>query len=156
MLVAVTAALAVVYRWAPSRDAPKFRWVSVGALAATVLWLLVSIGFSVYVANFGKYAKTYGALAGVVVLLMWLWLTVYAVLLGAEVNAESEQQTAADTTEGAPEPMGERNAVKADSMPGQNDASSNGITGIHRPTSPTSPTSQPSRTAKRARDTTQR
>ena len=153
VLVAVTAALAVVYRWAPSRDAPKFRWVSVGALAATVLWLLVSIGFSVYVANFGKYAKTYGALAGVVVLLMWLWLTVYAVLLGAEVNAESEQQTAADTTEGAPEPMGERNAVKADSMPGQNDAGSNGIKGIHRPASPGS---QPSNAAKRARDTAQR
>ena len=63
---------------------------------------------------------------------MWLWLTVYAVLLGAEVNAESEQQTAADTTEGAPQPMGERNAVKADSMPGQNDADSDGIKGVDR------------------------
>jgi membrane protein len=149
VLVAVTAALAVIYRWAPSRDAPKFRWVSVGAFAATVLWLLVSIGFSLYVANFGKYAKTYGALAGVVVLLMWLWLTVYAVLLGAEVNAESEQQTAADTTKGAPEPMGERNAVKADSMPGQNDAGSDGIKGIHRAASPASP-GQPAQQSSKA------
>lgn len=132
VLLAVAAALAVVYRWAPSRDAPKFRWVSVGAVAATVLWLLVSIGLSLYVANFGKYTKTYGALAGVVVLLMWLWLTGYAVLLGAEVNAESEQQTAADTTEGAPQPMGERNAVKADSIPGQDDADSDGIKGVDR------------------------
>ncbi len=132
VIVAVAVALAVVYRWAPSRDAPKFRWVSVGAVAATVLWLLVSVGFSLYVANFGKYTKTYGALAGVVVLLMWLWLTVYAVLLGAEVNAESEQQTAADTTEGAPQPMGERDAVKADSMPGQDDAGSDGIKGVDR------------------------
>ena len=120
LLVAlVTAALAVLYRVAPDRDAPKMRWVSVGAALATVLWLLASIGFSVYVSTFGNYAKTYGVFAGIIVLLFWLWITSYAVLLGAEINAEAEQQTAADTTKGPAEPIGQRNAVKADSTPSE-------------------------------------
>ena len=118
LVVLVTAALAVLYRVAPDRDAPKMRWVSVGAALATLLWLLASIGFSVYVSTFGNYAKTYGVFAGIIVLLFWLWITSYAVLLGAEINAEAEQQTAADTTTGPVEPLGERNAVKADSTPG--------------------------------------
>ena len=118
LLVAlVTAALAILYRVAPDRDAPKMRWVSVGAALATVLWLLASVGFSVYVSTFGNYAKTYGVFAGIIVLLFWLWITSYAVLLGAEINAEAEQQTAADTTKGPAEPLGQRNAVKADSTP---------------------------------------
>jgi membrane protein len=113
----ITVALAIVYRVAPDRDAPKVRWVSVGAAIATVLWLVASLGFSLYVSNFGSYDKTYGALAGIVVLLFWLWITSYAILLGAEINAESEQQTVADTTKGAPQPIGQRDAVKADSIP---------------------------------------
>ena len=118
LLVAlVTAALAILYRVAPDRDAPKLRWVSVGAAVATLLWLLASIGFSVYVSTFGNYAKTYGVFAGIIVLLFWLWITSYAVLLGAEINAETEQQTIADTTRGPAEPLGQRNAVKADSTP---------------------------------------
>ena len=117
LVVLVTAALAVLYRVAPDRDAPKMRWVSVGAALATLLWLLASVGFSVYVSTFGNYAKTYGVFAGIIVLLFWLWITSYAVLLGAEINAEAEQQTAADTTKGPAEPLGERNAVKADSTP---------------------------------------
>jgi membrane protein len=115
--VLVSAALAVLYRVSPDRDAPKMRWVSVGAVVATVLWLLASAGFSLYVANFGSYAKTYGAIAGIVVMLMWLWITAYAILLGAEINAESEQQTVRDTTKGPDAPLGERDAVKADSLP---------------------------------------
>ena len=115
--VVVTVALAVLYRVASDRNAPKIRWVSVGAGAATVIWLLASIGFSIYVSLFGNYAKTYGALAGIVVLLFWLWITAYAILLGAEINAESEQQTVADTTTGPPRPLGDRDAVKADSVP---------------------------------------
>jgi len=117
LVVLVTAALAVLYRVAPDRDAPKMRWVSVGAALATLLWLLASVGFSVYVSTFGNYAKTYGVFAGIIVLLFWLWITSYAVLLGAEINAEAEQQTVADTTTGPNEPLGERNAVKADSTP---------------------------------------
>jgi membrane protein len=115
--VVVLVVLAILYRVAPDRDSPKLRWVSVGALTATVLWLVASAGFSLYVSMFGNYAKTYGALAGVVVLMLWLWITSYAVLLGAEINAESEEQTDADTTRGPARPLGERNAVKADSVP---------------------------------------
>ncbi|MGE4006922.1 YihY/virulence factor BrkB family protein, partial [Pseudonocardia sp.] len=119
LLVAlVVVALAVVYRVAPDRDAPRFRWVSVGAVVATVLWVVGSVVFSLYVDNFGSYNKTYGALAGVIVLLLWLYLTGYIVLLGAEVNAESERQTARDTTRGPEEPMGTRGAEAADTVAG--------------------------------------
>jgi membrane protein len=117
LLGAMTGALGVMYRTAPDRADPKVKWVSVGAVLATALWILVSIGFSLY-AKYGGYGSSYGSLAGVVVLLMWLWLTAYAILLGAEVNAEAEQQTVKDTTTGPPQPIGERNAVKADSLPG--------------------------------------
>jgi membrane protein len=116
-LVLISVALAVIYRFAPDRDAPRLRWVSVGAAVATVIWLVASIGFSVYVETFGNYAKTYGSLAAVVVLMLWLWITAYAILLGAEINAESEQQTVKDSTTGEPRPLGERGAVKADSVP---------------------------------------
>jgi membrane protein len=117
LVVLVTVVLAIIYRLAPDRDAPKMRWISVGAVVATVIWLVASIGFSIYASTFGNYAKTYGVFAGIVILLFWLWLTMYAILLGAEINAESEQQTAADTTKGPAEPLGQRGAVKADSIP---------------------------------------
>ena len=101
LLVAlVMGALAVVYRVAPDRDAPQMRWASLGAVVATVLWVIASVGFSLYANNFGTYGKTYGALAGVVVLMLWLYWSAYIILLGAEVNAEAEQQTAKDTTNG--------------------------------------------------------
>jgi membrane protein len=121
IVVVITIALAVLYRVAPDRDAPKIRWVSVGAGIATLLWIVASVGFSIYVSQFGSYAKTYGAIAGIVILLLWLFITSYAILLGAEINAESEQQTVADTTKGAPQPLGERDAVKADSVPSGSD-----------------------------------
>jgi membrane protein len=117
LVVLVMAALAIIYRLGPERDAPKMKWVSVGALVATLIWLLASIGFSIYSSTFGNYAKTYGVFAGIVVLLFWLWLTAYAILLGAEINAEAEQQTIRDTTTGQEQPLGERGAVKADSIP---------------------------------------
>ncbi len=112
----VVGALAVVYRVAPDRDAPRFRWVSPGAVVATVLWVAGSVAFSLYVNNFGSYNATYGALAGVVVLMLWLYLTSYIVLLGAEINAESERQTRRDTTRGEEVPMGERRAEAADTL----------------------------------------
>jgi membrane protein len=118
LVVVVLIALALLYRWAPDRDSPKFRWLSIGAIVATVLWVVASIGFSIYVDNFASYGKTYGSLAGVIVLLLWLWLGAYATLLGAEINAEMEQQTVKDTTKGEPRPLGQRRAVKADSIPG--------------------------------------
>jgi membrane protein len=119
LLVAMSVMLAVLYRIAPDRRAPKFRWVSVGALVATVIWLLASFGFSIYVENFGSYGETYGTLAGVVVLLLWLWITMFVVLFGAEINAESEHQTTADTTVGENQPIGKREAVKADTVANQ-------------------------------------
>jgi membrane protein len=113
----VRVALAIVYRYAPDRDNPKFRWVGLGSTVATVLWVLGSVAFSLYVSNFGSYGKTYGALAGVVVLLLWLWLTSLIILVGAEINSETELQTAKDTTQGQEQPMGDRRAVKADTVP---------------------------------------
>ena len=118
LVAAVVVALGVVFRVAPHRDAPQVRWLSVGAVVATVLWIAASIGFSFYVSNFGSYSKTYGALAGVAILLLWLWISSYIVLLGAEINAEAEQQTVQDSTRGEERPLGERDAVKADSVPG--------------------------------------
>ena len=117
LVVLVAAVLAILYRLGPDRDAPRMAWVSVGAVVATLIWLAASIGFSIYASTFGNYAKTYGVFAGIVVLLFWLWLTMYAILLGAEINAEAEQQTIEDTTKGEEEPLGGRGAVKADSVP---------------------------------------
>jgi membrane protein len=118
LLLAVFAgSLAVLYRVAPDRDAPRFSWVSLGAVVVTVIWAAVSVGFAVYVDNFGSYDKTYGAIAGVIVLMLWLYLTCYLVLLGAEINSEAEHQTAHDTTTGEPQPMGERDAQMADTLP---------------------------------------
>jgi len=112
----VLVALAVLYRFAPDRASPRWRWVSWGAVVALVLWLLGSIGFSWYVDNFGKYNKTYGALAAVIILLLWLFLSAFAVLLGAEFDAETERQTARDTTTGPERPLGERDAEVADTL----------------------------------------
>lgn len=91
--------------------------MSVGSIVATTGSLLASVGFSLYVDNFGRYSRTYGSLAGVAILMLWLWIIALIVLVGAEINAEAEQQTTHDTTVGEPRPMGERNAVKADSWP---------------------------------------
>ncbi len=118
LVVFVLVALALVYRYAPDRDNAKLRWVGLGSAVATALWLLGSALFSLYVTSFGKYGETYGALAGVVVLLLWLFLTAFIVLLGAEINSEMEHQTARDTTHGPPQPMGQRGAVKADTVAG--------------------------------------
>jgi len=118
LLLAVFAgSLAILYRIAPDRDAPRFRWVSLGAVVVTVIWAVVSLGFALYVNKFGSYDKTYGTIAGVIVLMLWLYLTCYLVLLGAEINAEAEHQTARDTTEGEPQPMGTRDAEMADTLP---------------------------------------
>lgn len=125
LLIAVAAALAILYRYAPDRDAPRLSWVSVGASVATVIWIVASLGFSLYVDNFGSYSETYGALAGVAILMLWLWITAFVVLLGAEINAEAEQQTIQDSTVGEPRPLGQRGAVKADTVPQEQPAGKN-------------------------------
>lgn len=111
--------LGVIYRYAPDRREPRVGWVTVGAVVATGFWLVASGLFSLYVAEFDRYARMYGALAGVVVLLVWMWLSCVAILLGAEINAEAEHQTDADSTVGPDLPRGEREAVKADEAIGR-------------------------------------
>jgi membrane protein len=112
----VLVAVDVLYRLAPDRASPRWRWLSLGAVVALVLWLLGSIGFSWYVDNFSNYNQTYGALAAVIILLLWLFLSAFAVLLGAEFDAETERQTARDTTTGPERPLGERDAEVADTV----------------------------------------
>ncbi len=109
-------ALAVLYHYAPDRDRPRWRWVSWGAVIATVVWIVASVAFSFYVSNFGSYGETYGSIGAVVVLMLWLAITAFAVILGAEIDSEMEAQTARDSTVGAAEPMGERGARKADRL----------------------------------------
>ena len=116
LAVAVVAGLAVVYRVAPDRDDAEWRWTSWGAGVATVVWLAASAGFAWYVRSFGSYGETYGAAAGVIVLMLWFFLTAFSVLLGAELNAELEHQTVRDTTQGEPAPMGQRGAHVADTV----------------------------------------
>lgn len=106
--------LAVVYRYGPSRATPQWRWVSPGAVLATLLWVAGSVAFSIYARNFGTFNETYGALGGVIIMLTWLWLSAFVVLLGAELNSEAEHQTRRDSTTGPPRPQGQRGAVKAD------------------------------------------
>ena len=106
--------IGAMYRFAPDRADARWQWVSVGALLATILWFVATIGFGFYAANFAGYDVTYGSLSAIVVLMMWLYISAYAVLIGALVNAEAERQTAIDTTTGRPQPMGERGATVAD------------------------------------------
>ena len=94
-LVALTGLFATIYYLSPNRETPRWVWVSPGGILAAVIWLVASVGFSIYVNSFGKYAETYGPLAGVVVLLFWLYLTALAIVLGGELNAELERQSAA-------------------------------------------------------------
>ncbi len=110
------AALGILYRVAPDRDQPEWRWVSWGSVGATALWIIASVLFSWYVSNFGSYNQTYGSLAAVVILMLWFWISAYVILLGAELNAEMEHQTRRDTTAGEPQPMGERDAYAADTL----------------------------------------
>lgn len=110
-------AIALIYRYGPDRRRARWRWLTPGAIAATVLWLIASALFSLYVANFASYGETYGALGAVIVLMMWLYISAYVVLLCGEINSELEHQTTADTTESPDRPMGSRGAYMADHVP---------------------------------------
>jgi membrane protein len=109
-------ALAVLYRFGPSREHAQWRWLSLGSVFAAFVWLIASMGFSWYVANFGSYNATYGSLGAVIGMMMWMWLSVIVVLVGAELDAEMEHQTAQDTTTGPPRPLGARGATMADTV----------------------------------------
>lgn len=113
------AATATLYRYGPDRDRAQWTWLTPGSLLTTALWLALTLGFGLYVANFGNYDATYGSLGAVVVLLTWIWLSAYVLLLGAELNSELEHQTARDTTHGPETALGTRGATVADTVAGQ-------------------------------------
>ncbi len=116
LFLATGSAITLIYRYGPSRERAKWRWLSWGAIAATSVWMASSIAFSLYLENFADYNATYGALGAVIGFMVWTWISVIVLVVGAELNAEIEHQTAIDTTTGAPLPMGERGAVMADSL----------------------------------------
>jgi membrane protein len=116
MFLAVALALACIYRFGPSREAPRWRWITWGSVVATILWLGASALFSWYAANFGKFNETYGSLGGAIGFMTWLWISAIVILLGAELDAELEHQTARDTTTGSPKPIGVRGAHMADTV----------------------------------------
>jgi membrane protein len=114
MLAVLAVMLAIIYRYGPSRNWARWGWVSWGGGAAAIFWVLVSLAFSFYVANFANYNKTYGSLGAVIGFMTWIWISTIIVLMGAELNAELEQQTEMDSTIGPEKPPGERGAFKAD------------------------------------------
>ena len=116
LFLVVALALAFLYRYGPSRATPKWRWISWGSGFAAIAWIAASVLFSWYAANFASYNKTYGSLGAAVEFMVWLWLSTIVILIGAELDAEMEHQTARDTTRGAPKPMGSRGATMADTV----------------------------------------
>jgi len=109
--------LSVIHRYASDRKEPKWRWVTVGSVTSTLLILLASAGFAYFAENFGNFNQTYGSIAGAIILLLWLYLMSLSLLFGAELNSEIEHQTIVDSTKGKDKPMGEREAVMADTFP---------------------------------------
>ncbi|MFC3125277.1 YihY/virulence factor BrkB family protein [Pseudoroseomonas globiformis] len=116
LLVIITALLAVLYRFGPSREAARWRWVSWGGVFAAILWAIISAGFSLYVSYFANFDATYGSLGAVIGFMTWIWLSAMVVLLGAEVNAEAEHQTMRDSTTGPERRLGTRGAQMADTV----------------------------------------
>lgn len=124
LLVTVGLSLTVLYRHGPSRRAPEWRWVTWGSAFATVTWVIMSIGFTTYLDRFAHLNDTYGALAAPIGFLLWVWLSMIVIILGAEINGELEHQTARDTTIGPDRPMGQRGAVMADTLGAASDEAS--------------------------------
>jgi membrane protein len=114
MLVVLAFVLSLIYRFGPSRNRARWQWVTWGGGAAALVWVVASLAFSYYVANFGSYNKTYGTLGAVIGFMTWIWISTMVVLMGAELNAELEQQTGRDSTVGPEKPAGTRGAFKAD------------------------------------------
>ena len=116
LLVLAALALTAIYRYGPSRTEARWQWLSVGSVAAAIAWLIGSALFSWYIAHFGAYNATYGSLGAAVGMMMWMWISAIVILLGGELNAEIEHQTAHDSTVGSEKPLGERGAVMADTI----------------------------------------
>lgn len=116
LLLFITSGIALLYRFGPSREPAQARWLSWGTIFATVFWLLASVAVSYYLSNFANYNATYGTLGALIGFMVWTWISVIIVIVGAELNAELEHQTAQDTTTGPAQPMGERGAYMADHL----------------------------------------
>lgn len=116
LFAVAAAAFSIVYRHAPSRTRARWRWVIPGGIFAAAFWLAGSFGFSFYVENFAHYDATYGSLGAVIGFMMWIWFSAMVVLIGAELNAEIEHQTALDSTTGIEKPLGARGAAMADTV----------------------------------------
>ncbi|MCY1366324.1 YihY family inner membrane protein [compost metagenome] len=116
VVVAALTGAAVVYRVGPSREPAKLRWLTWGSVFATSAWIVMSLIYAWYLNNLADYTASYGALAGLVGFLIWLWFSVILLIVGAELNAELEHQTAKDSTTGRPLPIGLRGAHMADTI----------------------------------------
>ena len=116
LIIAAMAMLAALYRWGPSREEARWRWITPGAIVAVTVGAIASIGFSIYLAHFGRYNETYGSLGAIIAFMTWLWILTVLVVTGAELNAELEHQTARDSTTGAEAPLGARGARMADTV----------------------------------------
>ena len=116
IVLLLVAALAVLYRYGPSRREPEWVWVSPGSILAAVLWVAASAGLSIYAQNFANYDATYGSLGAVIGFMIWMWVSATIIVAGAELNAEAEHQTAKDSTEGGEKPLGRRGATMADTV----------------------------------------
>lgn len=116
IFVCVSLGLALIYRYGPDREEPKWRWISWGSALAAALWLGGSALFSWYAANFGSFNATYGSLGAVIGFMTWIWISAIVILIGAELDAEMEHQTARDTTTGPEKPLGARGAAMADTV----------------------------------------
>jgi membrane protein len=114
LLAAVALIIALIYRYGPDRENARWRWITWGSAFAAFAWLVASLLFAWYAANFGSYNKTYGSLGAAIGFMTWIWISTVVVLLGATLDAEMERQTARDTTTGPPKPMGQRGAIVAD------------------------------------------
>jgi membrane protein len=108
--------LSVLYRYGPSRQAAQWKWISLGAIFATVAWCVGSLALSYYFANFANYNATYGSLGAAIGTMTWMWMSAIVILVGAEINSEIEHQTARDTTVGSEKPLGLRGATMADTI----------------------------------------
>ena len=116
LFAAIIFGLSLLYRYGPSRRNAEWRWVSVGGIFAAVTWVAGSSAFSYYLSHFANYDATYGSLGAVIGLMMWMWLSAIVILVGAEINAEVEHQTARDSTIGREKPLGARGAAMADTV----------------------------------------
>lgn len=116
VLVLTGCATTIIYRFGPSREDAKLRWLTWGTALSTIVWAMATGAFSIYLLNFANYNATYGTLGAMIAFMIWIWLSIVILIVGAEFNAELEHQTKCDSTTGPPLPMGERGAVMADTL----------------------------------------